>query len=302
MSKLAPSHSPLSAMPESFRFEVQGAYIPILGARWDGDDPHEAEVFFQNESFLKQYGDLVGQRMEDVFETVLRGNEVREDISGHGLLAALLEKGEVRHVQGALANKRVELFARVQENTEKTIQVIVFDTTYHYFDTLTGIPGRALFFDRLKLELLRAVREKAEVHLCFIDLDNFKPVNDQYGHHVGDIVLREVAQRLQRLIRRHETVARLGGDEFVIMLSGQDIEPLAFAENKILPLIASPYVVNKTVIDSIGACIGVASFPWIAAKADELVSYADDAMYVAKAEGRNRVVLFKPGMENVKHR
>ncbi len=284
-------------MSESFQFEVQGAYIPILGARWYGDDPHEAEVFFQNDSFIKLYGDLIGQRMEDVFETVLRGNEIREDISGHGLLAALMEKGELRHVQGALANKRVELFARIQEKTEKTIQVTVFDTTYHYFDALTGIPGRALFFDRLKLELLRAVREKAEVHLCFIDLDGFKPINDQYGHHAGDLVLREVAQRLQRLIRRHETVARLGGDEFVVMLSGRDIEPVPFAENKILPLIADPYVVDNRIIDTLGASIGVASFPWIAAKADELVSYADDAMYVAKAEGKNRVVLFHPGME-----
>jgi len=289
-------------MSEPFLFEVQGAYMPILGARWHGDDPHEAEVFFQNDSFTKLYGDLVGQRIEDVFEAVLHGNEVREEISGHGLLTALMEKGEIRHVQGAMSNKRVELFARVQENTENTIQVTVFDTTYHYFDTLTGIPGRALFFDRLKLELLRAVREKAEVHLCFVDLDGFKPINDQYGHHAGDIVLREVAQRLKRLIRRHETVARLGGDEFVVMLSGREIEPVSFAENKVLPIIADPYVVDKTVIDSLGASIGVASFPWIAAKADELVSYADDAMYVAKAEGKNRVVLFQPGMESGKFR
>lgn len=276
--------------------------MPVLGARWQGDDPSEALVFFQNDSFTKLYGNLDGQRMVDVFEAVLRGNEVREEISGHDLVKVLLEKGQIRHVQGTLANKRVELFARVQENSPKTIQATVFDTTYHYFDALTGIPGRALFFDRLKLELLRAVREKAEVHLCFIDLDNFKPINDQYGHQVGDHVLREVAQRLQRLIRRHETVARIGGDEFVIMLSGQGIDPVLFAKNKILPLVSDPYVVDKILIDTLGASIGVASFPWIAAKADELVNYADDAMYVAKAEGKDRVVLFEPGMETTKFR
>ena len=276
--------------------------MPVLGARWLGDDPHTASVFFQNNSFINLFGDLSGQRMQDVFETILRGNEVRDEISGHDLFTALLEKGQVRHVQGALANKRVELFASIQEASPKTIQVTVFDTTYHYFDSLTAIPGRALFFDRLKLELLRAVREKAEVHLCFIDLDGFKPINDQYGHQVGDKVLREVARRLQQLIRRHETVARLGGDEFVIMLSGQGIDPVAFAENKILPTISDPYRINKTSIDTLRASIGVASFPWIAAKADELVSYADDAMYVAKGRGKNQVVLFEPGMESAKYR
>ena len=289
-------------MSKPFRFEVQGAYMPVLGARWQGDDPYAAAVFYQNDSFVELYGDLSGQRMEEVFEIVLRGNEVRDEISGHDLLTALLQKGQVRHVQGALANKRVELFARIQEDSPKTIQVTVFDTTYHYFDTLTAIPGRALFFDRLKLELLRAVREKAEVHLCFIDLDGFKPINDQFGHQAGDQVLREVARRLQHLIRRHETVARLGGDEFVIMLSGQGIDPVSFAENKILSTIADPFLVNKTSIDTLSASIGVASFPWIAAKADELVSYADDAMYVAKSAGKNRVVLFEPGMESTKYR
>jgi len=289
-------------MSEAFQFEVKGAYMPVLGARWQGDDPYAASVFFQNDSFINLFGDLSGQRMQDVFETILRGNEVRDEISGHDLFTALLEKGQVRHVQGALANKRVELFARIQEHSPKTIQVTVFDTTYHYFDSLTAIPGRALFFDRLKLELLRAVREKAEVHLCFIDLDGFKPINDQYGHQVGDKVLREVARRLQQLIRRHETVARLGGDEFVIMLSGQGIDPVAFAENKILPTIADPFFINKTLIDTLRASIGVASFPWIAAKADELVNYADDAMYVAKGKGKNQVVLFEPGMESTKYR
>jgi len=276
--------------------------MPVLGARWQGDDPYAATVFFQNDSCINLYGDLSGQRMEDLFEAVLRDNEMREDISGHDLFTALLEKGEIRHVQGALAHKRVELFAHIQEKTPKTIQVTVFDTTYHYFDALTGIPGRALFFDRLKLELLRAVREKAEVHLCFIDLDGFKPVNDQFGHHAGDKVLREVARRLQQLIRRHETVARLGGDEFVIMLSGQGIDPVSFAERKILPTIADPFLIDQTSIDTLSASIGVASFPRIAAKADELVSYADDAMYVAKEEGKNRVVFFEPGMETAKHR
>ncbi len=289
-------------MSDTFQFEVQRAYMPVLGACWQGDNPYEAEIFFQNDSFAELYGDFLGRRLENVFETILRGNEVRESMSGHDLFTVLLERKQIRHVQGALVNKRVELFAHVQEDTPKTIQATVFDTTYHYFDSLTGIPGRTLFFDRLKLELMRAVREKAEVHLCFIDLDGFKPINDQYGHHAGDYVLRELARRLKQLIRRHETVARVGGDEFVIMLSGQGIDPVSFAKNKILPFIANPYRIGDKKIDTLGASIGIASFPWIAAKADELVNYADDAMYVAKAAGKNQVILFEPGMETTKYR
>ena len=287
-------------MAESFQFEVDDTYMPVLGARWYGDDPYEAEIFYENNSFIKTFGSVEGMHLVNLFESVLRANEVRENVSGHELMSALLQKGSVKHVQGALKHKRVETFARLQEHSPKTIQVTVFDTTSHYFDVLTSIPGRALFFDRLKVELLRAVREKSEVHLCFIDLDGFKPINDQFGHQGGDRVLKAVAGRLVALVRRHETVARLGGDEFVVMLSGRGIDPVAFAKNKILPLINKPYEVNKTVVNTLGASVGISSFPRLAAKADELVSYADDAMYVAKHKGKNRVVLFEPGMEITK--
>lgn len=224
---------------------------------------------------------------------------MRATVSGEDLLNALLEKKDLECIHGVLAGKRVGMFARMQEKTPKTIQLTVIDTTYHYFDTLTGIAGRELFFDRLKIELLRAVREKSEVHLCYLDLDGFKPVNDVYGHGTGDMVLREVAQRLRTLVRRHETVARLGGDEFIVLLSGHDIDPVFFSENRIIPAINAPYSVDRQHL-SLGVSIGIASFPKWASKADELVSHADDAMYAAKAGGENRVVVFERGMEGMK--
>lgn len=289
-------------MPETFEFEARSTRAPIMAARWPGDDPYEAEIFFQNDCFTRLYGSLLGRRLVDVFDTILRSGEIRGPISGRDLLEQVLEDGHIEHIQGVLSQRRVGLIASQQRDTPNTIQSAVFDITQHYFDTLTGIPGRSLFFDRLKIELLRAVREKTEVHLCFLDLDGFKPINDSYGHHTGDFVLKEVAERLKGLVRRHETVARLGGDEFIVMLSGSDIDPLHFAEHKIIPVLNAPYIMNKQSIDLEGVSIGISCFPKFAAKADELVTYADDAMYAAKARGKNRAVLFEPDMEGSKLR
>ncbi len=289
-------------MPETFQFEAQDAPVAMMAARWSGDDPFVAEIFFQNNQALEAFDDLSGHRLVDLFETILRSSELRTSMSGRDLLIRLLQEGQIKHIQGGLAQKRVGLFASVQGKTSKTIELILFDTTQHYLDSLTGILGRELFFDRLKIELLRAVREKTEVHLCFLDLDGFKPINDSYGHRVGDAVLKEVAQRLQSLVRRHESVARLGGDEFTILLSGAGIDSLNFAESKIISAVNAPYHVDKQIIDSLGVSIGIACFPKLAAKADELVSYADDAMYVAKARGKNQAVLFEPSMQSSKKR
>ncbi|MDX8403586.1 MAG: GGDEF domain-containing protein, partial [Mariprofundaceae bacterium] len=240
-------------MSKTFQFEALSAPTSIMAAHWFGDDPFEAEIFFQNDCFTELYGSLLGHRLMDIFDSILlRSGDRSVSISGRDLLARLLREGHINLDQGVLTHKRVELFARLQKETPKTIQLTVFDTTHHYFDALTGIPGRSLFFDRLKIELLRAVREKTEVYLCFLDLDGFKPINDSYGHHTGDFVLKEVAQRLKGLVRRHETVARLGGDEFIVMLSGSDIDPLQFAENKIIPLVNEPYVVGRQSIDLMG--------------------------------------------------
>jgi len=288
-------------MSDTFQFEVQGVHMPIVAAHWEGDDPGEATIFYENDLFVELYGSYQGISVIDFFEKVLRSNEKRDAFSGRDLLNELMNEGHIDKVQGALSEKRVELSAQVQKNAPRTIQVMVFETTYHYFDIMTDIPGRALFFDRLRMELLRAVREKTEVHLCFLDLDGFKPINDQYGHKAGDHVIREVAQRLKSQVRRHETVARLGGDEFVVMLSGLDIDPVFFAEERIIPAINKPYLVGDTAVDTVGVSIGVSCFPKLAARTDELVSYADDAMYVAKSKGKNQVVLFEPGMELLKY-
>ncbi len=288
-------------MPETYQFNALAAPIPIMAARWPEDDPYAAQIFFQNERFTELYGSLRGQSLIDLFDEILKSSEIRSSLRGSDMLDDLLKDGKIQYDYGLLSRKRVGLFAWLDDESPKTIQLTLFDTTHHYIDVLTDIPRRELFFDRLKIELLRAVREKTEVHLCFLDLDGFKPINDSLGHHAGDDVLKEVARRLKGLVRRHETVARLGGDEFIVMLSGFDIDPLHYAQSKIIPMLNAPYLVEGHSIETMGVSIGIASFPKFAAKADELLTYADDAMYEAKARGKNQAVLFDPMMLGSKH-
>jgi diguanylate cyclase (GGDEF)-like protein/PAS domain S-box-containing protein len=160
-----------------------------------------------------------------------------------------------------------------------------------HFDVLTGLPNRALFSDRLRQTLAKARRDKTRVALMFIDLDKFKPVNDTLGHHVGDLLLKAVAQRLNECVRREsDTVGRLGGDEFVVMLpeieSSSDVLQVA---EKILLALNKPFEMGplKHVIQ-ISSSIGIALFPEHGDDESGLLKSADAAMYRAKEAGSNR--------------
>jgi diguanylate cyclase (GGDEF)-like protein len=161
-----------------------------------------------------------------------------------------------------------------------------------HFDQLTGLPNRALFSDRLRQSLARARRNKRRLALMFIDLDEFKPVNDQLGHQVGDLLLNAVAQRLSDCVpRESDTVARLGGDEFVVMLSEieQPNDALLVA-NKILQALSRIFNIGPDSIQ-ISCCIGIAFFPEQGPEENQLIKAADAAMYRAKEQGGNRLEL-----------
>jgi len=151
-----------------------------------------------------------------------------------------------------------------------------------HHDPLTGLPNRFLFADRLEAAITRAVRHHTRIALVFIDLNRFKPVNDVYGHAVGDKVLIGVANRVRACLRKTDTVARIGGDEFVAILeeiSGErEIRRLAA---KILVAVASPDTIDD-VTHSLGASLGIALFPEDATDPVELIDKADKAMYLAK--------------------
>lgn len=157
-----------------------------------------------------------------------------------------------------------------------------------YFDLLTGLPNRPLFYDRLSVALANAYREKTLLSVFFIDLDGFKEVNDQFGHEAGDTVLKEVARRLQHCVRATDTVARLGGDEFVLLLSSvtKPQDAGIFAE-KVISLLAEPIMLSDQRAQTIGASIGIALYPKDGSTKDTLLNNADTAMYAAKQSGKN---------------
>ncbi len=166
-----------------------------------------------------------------------------------------------------------------------------------HYDPLTHLPNRRLLADRLNQSLARSSRTGQLLAICMLDLDGFKPVNDTYGHDVGDQLLIEVARRLQESIRSDDTVARLGGDEFVILLGGLgNVKELEETLRRLLHLLASPYPLVDQLI-TVSASIGVTVFPNDSGDADTLLRHADHAMYLAKEAGKNRFLLFNPVLE-----
>jgi len=164
-------------------------------------------------------------------------------------------------------------------------------------DVLTELPNRALCQERLRLAMQLALRHDRRVAVLFIDLDRFKTINDTLGHHMGDGLLRSVAQRLTSVVRDGDTVSRLGGDEFVIVLGQvQNVDEVAhLVEERLIPLIRSPHEVQGTELH-VSCSVGIAVYPDDAQHLEELMRLADLAMYQAKSEGRNSARFFTPEM------
>ena len=166
-----------------------------------------------------------------------------------------------------------------------------------FHDPLTGLPNRALFRDRVTHALERSAREAdARVAVLFLDLDDFKRVNDQLGHDRGDDVLRTVAGRLEGGLRRGDTAARLGGDEFTVLIEDAgDIDEVRATANRLSLSIGRP--IGEGEDESIvGVSIGIAMSPEAGLTVDELLTNADAAMYLAKAAGKGRSAVYEPGM------
>lgn len=165
------------------------------------------------------------------------------------------------------------------------------------YDALTKLPNRLLMRDRLNLALAAAARNQALVVFMFIDLDNFKPINDTLGHEVGDQVLKEAASRLRECVREQDTVARLGGDEFVVILPYmKNTEDAATVARNILSVVNRPSAFTGSSLLHVSASIGIGVYPGDATNAEELIKCADAAMYHAKEGGRNNYQFFAAEM------
>ncbi|MDO9151993.1 MAG: GGDEF domain-containing protein, partial [Methylotenera sp.] len=173
-----------------------------------------------------------------------------------------------------------------------------------FYDALTKLPNRRLLKDRLSQTMASSKRNSRYCALMFLDLDNFKPINDTYGHAIGDALLIEVADRIKSCVRQVDTVSRFGGDEFIVLLNTlttnkeKSIQQASRIAEKIRKALLTPYLLSlnngdtKTKIEHLcSASIGVVVFINHESNEDEILKRADDAMYAAKSAGRNQIKL-----------
>jgi diguanylate cyclase (GGDEF)-like protein/PAS domain S-box-containing protein len=256
--------------------EVSGRYLHELDS-----GEHERATYNRIRSVIRRKGVWQG--------------EFWERRKGGELFCAWLTISEVKDEQGEQSNY-IAMFADITE--KKASEERIFRLAH--YDALTGLPNRVLFQDRLKQALVQARRHNQHLALLYIDLDRFKPVNDTLGHHVGDLVLKDVAARLKLHVRDSDTVARMGGDEFTVILSAsswpQDpITSITLVAEKLLHDLARPYHIDDHEV-VLTASIGIVSYPEDGERMEEMVCNADAAMYHAKDQGRNTLQFYESGM------
>jgi diguanylate cyclase (GGDEF)-like protein/PAS domain S-box-containing protein len=187
-------------------------------------------------------------------------------------------------------------FVAIQHDVTASTQAREAIERLAFHDSLTGLPNRISFLEALGRSIARAAAEGRMLALLYLDLDDFKPINDAMGHAAGDELLIAVAERLRGAVRKTDTVARLGGDEFAVLLTDVGQPDVAGAlAGKLVERIGQPYMLNRRRI-AVGASIGISLYPRDGATIDELLSHADAAMYAAKADGRRRYRFFDPGL------
>jgi len=283
----------------------------------------EGRRLYNNPAYGRLFGDIEKLKGTDSFAEIHPDD--REHVkrifhetvqSGSGLstnFRFVLPDGSIRYMEshgGLIRNThgqpmRVVVVSRdvtARKKAEDIIRKLAF------YDELTNQANRRLLFDRLMQSMAASKRSGQYGALLFLDLDNFKPLNDRYGHAAGDLLLVEAAHRISRCVREVDTVSRFGGDEFVILLSElekdkkKSIAEAGFVAEKIRVALAEPYFLKIQLQDKseIGvehhctSSIGVVLFNDHEARAEDFIKWADMAMYQAKKDGRNRVRFFDP--------
>lgn len=257
--------------------EVRGKQLDALLNRPSGR--HDESFYRRLLGRLRTFGRWKGElwaRTKDGrgFAMLLSLSEIRDD------------KGRVSHHVGVFTD-----VSRQKEYKERLEQLALHDS-------LTGLPNRALFLDRGTQALALAQRNGAELGLVFVDLDLFKEINDNYGHAVGDEVLRQAGARMRGAMRDCDTVARLGGDEFVVLLTEVNGESACLtAAQRLVEALTHPYLVNGIHIE-VGASLGVALSPVHGSDIHTLLHRADQALYSIKRDDLRRHALWRPDMQH----
>ncbi|WP_438970670.1 EAL domain-containing protein [Methylophaga sp.] len=244
---------------------------------------HQSKIFYQ-----------------EMWSTINKSGRWRGEIwnrkKNGDIYAERLTISAIKDEQGEVVNY-LSLFADITEikNTESMLQRMA------HYDALTHLPNRTLLSERLELALIQAQRNQTLFAVCFIDLDDFKPINDLYGHDVGDKLLIEVANRLNQVVRGGDTVARMGGDEFVLLITDiHDTDELVPVLNRINEKVVENITIDTHTL-SVSASVGVAIYPLDNVDADTLLRHADLSMYEAKQAGRNGYHIFDVKLDQQVH-
>lgn len=271
----------------------------------------KGELAYQSSEKADRAAELVIANVELAHQTNEKANRAAELVIANKELVYQSGEKTNRAAELVIANeelvyqsdekaKRAAEFQEVKEEAESVRELA-------FYDALTGLPNRRLLNDRLRQAILASKRSVCYSALLFLDLDNFKPLNDKHGHGVGDLLLIEVANRLKSCVREIDTVARFGGDEFVVLLSELNTDKAdskshaRIVSEKIQTALSEPYLLNLThegKADSIvehhcTASIGVALFLNHEVSQNTILMRADSSMYKAKEAGRNQVQFYE---------
>jgi diguanylate cyclase (GGDEF)-like protein len=258
-----------------------------LGVATRNDEP------LLNQIFAQAIATIPTQTKQDIFNKWIPIEYVQtfdydllwKIVAGFSLLliAIFFRNRQLMSHQSKIALKNDEL-AKInrQLNIQKT------EVQHHAdHDFLTGLPNRKKIYELLEHAIDLARRQQHQIAVIFLDLDRFKNINDNFGHHVGDDVLRQTADRLKKRLRVSDTIARIGGDEFLIIVeTTQNIKNVAITAQNLLSELHRPFTINDN-NHIISASIGIALFPDDAEDASTLIKHADSAMYLAKEQGKN---------------
>ncbi|HCI13557.1 MAG: hypothetical protein A2063_01380 [Gallionellales bacterium GWA2_60_142] len=280
----------------------------------------QSRIVWANHAFSEltgyEFEELIGKELSGLLNSGHQDDAFYEKLWGtilagrpwHGELINRRKDGSLYHDETSITpvrdrDQRITHFVAVKQDVSARKEHEEHLRNLAFYDALTELPNRRLLLDRLVHTQASCSRSGRHGALIFIDLDNFKPLNDEYGHDVGDLLLAEAARRLTACIRKEDTVSRFGGDEFVVLLKDMDSDHAAAVSQatgiaeKIRAALAEPYrlhlLQSRGGMDNIEhrctSSIGIALFTGLDACADEILRQADVAMYRAKTAGRNRI-------------
>lgn len=265
--------------PDTTIVSVNKAFTQVTGYSPEeaiGQTPRLFHSGRQGENFYHHMWSQLqehGQWQGEIWNRNKAGEDYLEWLS---IAAVRDESGELSHYIAIFSDITSE-----KENEERLHNLA-------HYDQLTGLPNRILFNERLRYALTQAERNQQQVAVMFLDLDGFKPVNDNLGHAAGDRLLHLVAQRLKHCLRASDTVARFGGDEFTVVLPTIDeAQSAALIAEKIISEVARPYDIDANTVQ-ITTSVGISLYPRDCHTPHELIHHADNAMYQAKRHGKNQ--------------